>query len=363
MRTQYLQRVMLLVMCLIPILCTSAFAQDEPPPGPAERLAERGLVRAGRHWITPEEAELRDLLTDVRKRDAEYRGTRRKFDQALAENNRLLTLVNRARDEADELDRQLNAAAAAGSISVKQYNQLTLEHNKRVDYVNTVGPNLFDAESKVNSIPLAQLQQKRIELRNLIIVNLLEIERIAPLVESSYAPFAEDESIAADLEELGGNARLGPAKVYDADIKRLARPRINVWTGDNPLNREGEEYRMWGVLNEQHGVLFTYHPESDLRLLSAADAEALQIEIPINAIEKTLQLTEDRDVVGRQVTLTSLRLGDQFFPDLTFFVLGDKYAGVGSVIGGEAFPDVTFDFEPQMMMLTISGAEEPEPAK
>lgn len=336
---------------------TAAQDQDEKPPGPAERLEARGLVRAGLVWITPVEAELRQLLIDIRKQHAEYRGVTRKFDQALKDNNQQLALVKQARAEANELDRRIDAGMASGALNVRQINQLTAEHNKRVDFVNSVGPGLYDPESKVNSLPLARLQEERIELRNAVILKLLKVDRIVGDVEASYVEFTDDEAIAADVAEAGRNNRLGPTKVYTSDVRRLARARNDVLNEDNPVNREDEEFRMWAILNDEQSVQVTFDPESELRLLSAADADNLGIEIPDDVAEEMLQVSDDKQVAGRPVTFASLRLGNQILVDVTFHVLGDKDADLGSILGGKTLAPAQFQFQPELLMLKVSGAE------
>ncbi|MDA7979827.1 MAG: hypothetical protein MPJ50_13750 [Pirellulales bacterium] len=331
-----------------------ASAQRTQADGATKTLEQRGLVRFGLVWVSPEEAKLRELLTAVRKQDAELRKVKRQVDQALAENNRQLALVTQARVEADELGRLIDS----GTLDVKQINQLTAEHNRRVDYVNSVGPGLFDAGSEVNNLPLARLQQTLLELRNSLVIKLLEIDRVAVEIEGSYAPFSDDGAIEQALAKLGNNNRLGPAKVYNNELKRLARARTSALNGELPVNREDEDYRLWGVLDEQKGLLFTFLPGFKHRLLSTGDAENLGIEVTEDAVEKTVAYSEERQVKGRLVTISRLRLGSQVFDDVEFLVTGAKDADIGSVLGSSAFNGVRTKFEPQKLTLQMAGAEE-----
>lgn len=332
---------------------SQSFAQQDPPPDAAARLEARGLIRSGNTWVTAQENELRELLAKVRKQDAELRAAAKQADQALAENNRQLALVNQARKEAEEFGRQIDS----GTLNVKQINQLTLEFNRRVEFINQAGPNLFDAASRVNSIPLGRLQQKRMELRNSLQESLAKVDRLAETWESSYEGLKDDPAIAADLAEMGKQYRLGPAKNYAPDLARLNRARTSVQDGQIPVNREEDDYRLWVIFNDQQGLQFVYRPDAQWNILTPAAVEELGLEVPADSTEESLSYLPDREVTGRKLPPVSLRLGNQVFPEVTFYVVGVKDADLGSSLGNSALAGAKIEFLPQLLTLKLSGAE------
>lgn len=326
---------------------------------PAEILAAKGLVKKGFYWLCPEEVQIAEHLTSLRKLERAYRDARRKIDSGLNVNSVVARQLKQARQEYDQLKQTLENSP---NLPAAQKNQLILEFNKRADLINTYLPQVVDLDSGDVNPAFNKAMQELFEARNNLMVPLLYIRRYMNELERCYQPYADDPQVTAALEKLGSPNRLGPAKTnYDRDLRPLQKTEEQLFADDTPVYRSNMQLQLNALINDTTPATLTYVSSMEICLLSPTDAKQLGIEIPADAPHVMLQ-TEQGNLECRQVKLPPIRLGKHVLKDVDVLILPDA-APFPSALGTKAFAGYLVDFVPEAFRFRLrpeQPAEQPQ---
>ena len=305
------------------VLAASPVTAEEPAaPRAAAQLREMGLVRLNRRvWGLPLEAQLQARLKG------------------------LGSLVQRIVSAEKALDEQIVRNAAAWNESSPAIEAL----QKQIAELPTSDPQRGPLESQLDALlakvtppeALAGRDDVRIELARLaqdrctLLVDLTFVRDAAAQIGPLYERLAEDPAVAALLGQVGEKARLGPARHYAAEIRKLDELDAVAHAPHAPLYLQSGRIRVTAAAGDAC-LTFTFNPASDaVTYLPASAAETAGIEVPQDAPRQVVKIA-DRQLEVRRVTLGSVRLGSCAARDVVAYVLPPEAEDLGAQLAARS---------------------------
>lgn len=324
------------------VLAAELFADD-----PAARLREDwGLAKisSGNVWLVPAEFRLQFRLDELEPLERRILTLQRGLDQ-LAARNRLLWEANQAR--IDALRRTL------AETETDDPKKRKIEEQIRELEQQAVAPeDLF-------ATPI--VRQRLIEWTNLRLrVQLIVIEArvLHAEMQEQYARLATDAALAAALDRLGSDHRLGPMRRgYRNDLKRLHQFERLAATDWLPVFRQSDRVRFGGLLEDRVPVVFSWHESHEPTVLTANMVEAAGVRVSDDAPSVVLTLA-GRRLTARRIPIRSLRFGAIRLTDISVLVLPAEAEDLGAWIGPDAFMEYSVQLEPSRLRMLIAGADE-----
>jgi hypothetical protein len=200
------------------------------------------------------------------------------------------------------------------------------------------------------------VREKLIELtnrRHALWLSIMVIRRDATTMGETYDNVIRNPEVLAALKTLGGTHRLGPAKNYADDLKKLAEFENIVLTDWVPLFMQGGQQRVTAILNEATPVTFTWTPGSDPTVLTAGMAESAGLKIADEAPTMAISLASGRSVKAKRVQIPYLRLGKHLLRETEAYVLPPEAEDFGARLGGDAFSDWSSEAQPARLRLLL----------
>lgn len=231
---------------------------------PEDALSERyGLHRlpGSNLWVAPVEADLRRLWFEL----PQHRDAVIALEQALAER-----IDRNGRDwlAADRTESSLRATLANLARADRQRPQF--ERQLSLLRRGIVAPERLASVDEVRE-QLVQLS----DYRHALWLGAQAIRHKTALLDDTYANLRNDSELIKLLRSAGPKSRLGPAKDYRNDLKKLAeleRPALTEWT---PLFLAGEHQRLTLLANNSTPLTFSWTSSPEPTVITAAMAEAV----------------------------------------------------------------------------------------
>jgi hypothetical protein len=216
----------------------------------------------------------------------------------------------------------------------------------------TAAPPDHLAESEDVREQLVQLSGKR---TNVWLAARTIREQTGFMVDA-YQRLAKEERVAELVKKAGANDRLGPARNYADDLKKL--PEFEkVYEQDwLPLIVFGDKLRFSVLVNDHCPVTVTWTSSGEPTLLTAALADLADVK-PTQE-EKTTPISLDgKTYHARQAVIHYLRLGRYQLRDVKAFVLPAEAEFAGARLGPRALTGLRVEPQPERLRVVLSAVE------
>jgi hypothetical protein len=341
---QGMPRASLLFGGLLCAICAQGAAADNGRP--EDVLVEKyGLAKLASTniWILPAETELRDLWADLgRRRDAAVL-----LEQALSER-----MQRNARDwiQVEKKDAALRLAMATLDPRNRE---------ARVQFETQIAANRSLAAPPDRLGQLDDVREQISELagqRTNVWLTAQAIRRQTPLVVAAYQQLMKDERVAQQVKKVGANHRLGPARNYPEDLKKLGEFERIYQQDWVPLLPLGDRLRFTAVVNDTTPITFTWVTSSEPATLTASMAEAAGIKAAADADTEKLTLA-DKTYTARKAIIPYLRLGRHEKRDVPVLILPPEAEFAGARLGPSALAGLRVEPQPDRLRLVVTSTE------
>lgn len=299
-------------------LCSApARAADDSAPA-AEQLAERyGLVRVtGRVWGLPAEQQLRARLKRLPELRERIVSAQKALDERIAQNDAAFKGAELAIASLNQQLAQLSTADPQRGLLLRERARWN---------ASAIPPAELAGRDPVRGT-LARLGQDRATLA----IELAWIRSTAGTMAERYRELSKDDDLRRLIEETGEKCRLGPARNYQVEFRKLEEFDKLAFASHAPLYLQSGRVRVTAAVNDAACVTFSWSEASDaVTYLPATVAHAAGIEVPADARRETLKI-DGRTIEAREVFLKSLRLGSCYSKSVAAFVLPPEAEDLGA---------------------------------
>lgn len=322
-RSRFVRQLPGLALLAAALLAGSAAGADEPADAARAQLTALDLAPLGKSWIVSTERELRRDLDGLDPLVRRYRQAAEAARQMQARNRSLRAALKNqpAGGPAAEALKRLSPprGSAAGSALAPK----------------GIAANAKDVTGVGDGTPLQEAQIELASARTELVLAVLGIRRSLERVQAQYQQLEERPDVPPLLQQVGGGAKLGPAKQYARD-PRLASAAAAGLGSPLPIYRESG--RLWAslVVNEVAAVAFEINLEDDATWITANSAQALGLEDLDRQPALEIKLAARR-ISARKIELASIRLGRQTMRKVSAYVLAPEAEDVGARLGAAAF--------------------------
>lgn len=330
------------------LLAVSPLWGAEPPTRQAAQriLEEEHHLRrlpSSSVWVTREERELRAAWREV----ASHHEATLLLQQALAEQ-----IERNQRDFAAFRKVESTLQAALGTLKPEDKNRQPLEARLAALRKEVIAPEQLADQPAIRSRLLELVHH-----RHALWVAACAIRRQTPMVGETYARLAKNPQVARALSRLGENHRLGPARDYDQELKKLADYERDFLTDWVPLYLQAGRPRLAALANESTPVTFTWNSGSEPAVITAAMAEALGLRIAADGPTQQVTLAPQRTYRAREATIPSLRLGRARVENVKVLVLPPEGEDLGARIGPAALSGIGAVAQPERLRLWLASPD------
>lgn len=295
-------------------------------------------------WITSREARLRDDWQAL----PQHREAIAALDAALAER-----VEQNASQWATLEQRRAQLRTALAALSPADKQRRALEEQLKILDRQGIAPSRLSDQPDVRA-KLVELTNHRHQLW----LAARAIRRNTPELMREYEPLAASATVQAALGQLGSGHKLGPARDYVADLKKLPDWERIFLTDWIPLYQQGERTRLTLLAEESTPLTFTWTSSPEPTLITAGMAEALGLEISSQAQTQMVTLAPQRTYAARQAVIPFARLGAAEVRELEVWVLPPEGEDLGARIGPAAFPNLRLQPQPERLrFLTSTGKQ------
>jgi hypothetical protein len=299
----------------------------------AEQVLERhGLARLGTEiWIPAAEQQLRAHLAGVDGLKDRVQTLSKQLSDRIEQNAATWRLLEQTQSRLKDAktDAQKRALRQARDMYAAQ----------------CVKPQELGGQLDVQAM-LIELTNQRDEL----LLALQSIRRLGEQMKAQYAVLADSPRVKAALAELG-DARLGPAKDYEADLRRLPDYDRLVLTDAVPLFMQGSAARVSGIVEDRAALVFTWSPAESRVVITTNMAELAQLEVSQG---KPARLrVAGRDVMATQIEISTLRFGRHVLRNVQACVLPPEAEDLGARLGPKVFAPLVAAPQAERLQLVI----------
>jgi hypothetical protein len=292
----------------------SAAAEDEAQQAARELRQRHGLVRiTGRVWGLPLEEQLRARLNGFPACASESSPPKRKWTSGSCATSKPGSRPAGHRLRADCPPLQQRPAAGRAT---DQLQLLTAD---------VVEPRELAGRDAVRT-QLSGLGQDRCALT----LDLVWIRSAVLEVAQRYRQLAGDDQLARLIKQTGQKCRLGPARDYTADARKLDEYDALAFAQQVPIYLQTGRVRVTALVCDSACVTFSWSEASDaVVFLPASVLQAAGIQVPPDAPRRTLRI-DGRTVESREIIVPSLRLGSCHARSLAVCVLPPEAEDLGA---------------------------------
>jgi hypothetical protein len=315
---------------------------DDPAANAADEIAKRhGLVKiTSRVWGLPVEQQLRARLKRLPELRERIVTAQKEIDERIAQN--------------DVAWRQIAPAVAALKKQIEQspsgdpQRPLLVEQLARLEREAT-RPDALGSRDAVRGT-LARLGQDRATLA----IDLVWIRTTAAGIAERYGQLAADENLAALIGQSGDRQRLGPARNYRAEVRKLEEYDKLAFAPHAPIYLQSGSVRVAAVVNDAACITFSWSDASDaVTFLPASVVHSAGIEVPADARRETLKIA-GRTIEAREIFLSSLRLGSCHAKSAAAFVLPPEAEDLGAQLTPQALSPWRVKVERERLRLSTA---------
>ena len=349
------------VMCL---WGSSARAAAEPSVGAVQTLTQKGLVKQKPvggivPWVLEDETKLHQKLESVRRAERAERDAAKKVKTDSASVAKDRETLSKAEKHYQEIKPFTEKPETIPPNIVKRFRNrqamvdaLISDLNSTVATINRLKPKV-EGEFVGGMAPaLKTTITDWMKARNDLILGFLAAEPLFTELNEKYTELQKDADVAAALQELGKNNRLG-SKEFEQGRTLMAAAAKTALSGDIPFYREGLMDSIGGLLNETNSVAVQIDTMNPKAGNWAPALELAKAGIQVDPGPPTAALTLSgggggkRVIQCRKAIVPKLRFGNVVLEKLPFLALPDDAKDLGMQISSKELRgfDTTADVE------------------
>ncbi len=305
-------------LALAALLAPGLPAADDGAPAAADQLARRyKLVKiTGRVWGLPQEQQLRAQLKRLPQLRERIVTAQNDLDERVARNDAAWKVAGPLIAAIEQQLEQVSTSDPRRGPLVEQLARLNAEAVKPADLAG---------RDAVRS-RLAQLGQDRCTLA----LALVGIRTTAAAIAGRYRELAGDAEVKRLVRESGEKCRLGPARNYQAEVRKLGEYDALAFAPQAPMYLQSGKVRVTAIVNDAACVTFSWSEASDaVTYLPQSVLRTAGIEIPADARIETLRIG-GRTIEAREVFIPSLRVGSCQAKSVAALVLPPEAEDLGA---------------------------------
>lgn len=297
-------------------------------------------------WITRREARLRDDWNELPPQRESIAALETELANRVEQNARQWALLEERRATLMRLLAALTPADKQRRAVEDQLKSLTRQG---------IAPERLGDQPDVRAKVMELINR-----RNQLWLTAQAIRRNTPEVIPDYERLKALVPLNAALKQLGNNHKLGPARDYAADLKKLPdfeRIYLTMWV---PLYRQGDRLRLTLLAEETAPLTFTWTSSPEPTVITSAMAEAIGVEISSQAAEQMVTLAPMRTYAARRANIPFIRFGSVEAREVEVWVLPPEGEDLGARIGPAALSGVGLEAQPERLrILATPEGEQP----
>lgn len=321
-------------------------AQAAKPEEVLQRDFQLQRLPGSNVWVLPLELELRRLWSDLPQHRDAIVGLEHSLAARIEANHGQWQQAQRG-------ERKLLAALATLARNDRRRPEL---EQQLVALRSSVVPPERLAAAEDTRAQLVELSDRR----HALYLGAIAIRAKTALLADAYAPLKDNAEAPALLAKVGAQHRLGPARDYAGDLKKLREFERVIATDWIPLVIVGSRQRISLVVNEQTPVTFTWSSGSEPTLLTASMAEASGVSAAADATVETVTIGKTT-YRCRTATIAYLRVGAHDLRHVPVAILPPEAESIGAQISATALRGLSVTAEPERLRMVLARTSSESP--
>lgn len=256
------------------------------------------------------------------------------------------------------------------SAQLANVRQGDVETNNRiVGALNALGGqlNLLKGQQPQADEAIAKARAEWNTAREEYLQQVLDIREKVDEANAFYETSAEDESLKEAVEELneatGKSYTLEPSRTLRSAIRKLESLEDEVLSEAIPLRRDRNTLYASVVVNGKYDKEMVVDSGASLILLPAAAAKELGVEPTKDDPMIGLVMADGRTIMGQQVVLEEVRVGQFTVNNVEAAVLGPDAVAAEPLLGMSFLGNFKFELDAKAGTLTMVDIEGANPAE
>ncbi|MHB1036229.1 MAG: retropepsin-like aspartic protease [Pirellulales bacterium] len=318
-------------------------------------LTKKGLTRVGPLWLLGEEVQLRQDLASLKTLEKQFHDAEKKAAESLKRTELLRAELELAREEQRRIGRLLDSSA----LKTHERQQFADALRIRAGWIDKMQSLVGDVSGPGGDSGLKATLIDLINAHGRLALAVLGIRRNASGLDAAYARLRADGEVVRALKSLGAEQQLGPARNYQRDVKQLSRLDSLVFTGQVPIYRENQRYRLGAIVNERVPATFSYRDAAGPNLIPASLAQAAGINLDKDCPKVVYRGEGGREIPARLVKLPSLRIGRCVLENVEAYALPPEGEDIGAELSVAAFQGYRVELDLRQLRLAVRPSAKP----
>ena len=326
------------------------FAVAADPADARATLERAKLSPVGDIWVVAEEIELRRHVESLDPLERQYYQAKAAVDEHIKANDAAAKTWSDAKAKLDKTRASLKDVAIVGAER-RKLEDTARQQEKEVRDLRKA----WRDENQFGEHPPVRAAVVRVvAIRNALTLSVLAIRRLEPALAKRYAPLRINPAIRTAMAVLGERHRLGPARDYQADLKRLQIVERLVFSEEVPLYREDRHDRVSLLVNDVAPAVFSIRHSTGPTVIPASLAAAAGIKIDNEARTTTYVVGGQRRLAVHKVTIPRMRLAGVVLENVAAMVLPPEGEDLGAKLGHDAYSHLDLRADGRRLVLRVA---------
>jgi hypothetical protein len=340
----------LMMVCLL-VETPAVRAADSPE----QVLEKHGLKRANGMWYASVDLRIPERLQAAERQERRVHELTKQVEKLLHDQE-LLKVQLAGSNSAVKLLREARNKVKGGSNEQKQLDEQIKRQNAAIDEMKKM---IVPAETLGSTMPLKGVVMELVGARSELAYHALRIRRSIEQLPKLYEQLHSDRAVLSALQSLDPPGQLGAARPYTSELRTLDRMDKLLFGDELPVYREGKEWRVTGVANEELPIAFTFNPNRGPTTISRTMAEALGVDVA-GRQEVDRRIDGGQNVKAIPARLESLRFGRHVLWNVNVLVLAPENENLGARISAVAFQGLRVRVVPEQLKMVLEPAASKE---
>jgi hypothetical protein len=313
-------------------------------------LTRAKLTPIGEFWLIADEVELLRHLEALDPLERQHQQAKAQVDEHIQSNDAAAKIWSDAKSKLDKTRNSLKDASIVGAER-RKLEETARQQEKELRELRL----RWRDENQFGEHPPVRTAVVRvITIRNALALSLLAIRRLEGELPKKYAPLRINPAIRTALSAMGERHRLGPARDYQADMKRVAAAERLAFSDEIPVYREDRHFRVSLIVNDQTPAVFSIRHSTGPTVIPASLAAAAGIKLDDEARTTTYQVDSDRRLSVHKVKIPMMRLAGVQLKDVEALVLPPEGEDLGAKLGHNAYNHLVLRVDGRRLALRVT---------
>jgi hypothetical protein len=292
------------------------------------------------------ELEIADRVAHVERLERRFHDLRRQVDELIEQNDKLKTEL--AGREANQ-KRLRDGRSSLKPADQKRLDEQIKQQQARIDDLKK---SIVPPDKLGGTAPLKGVILELVGVRSDLAFHLLALRRQIEGLPALYGELRKNPEVTAALSSLEPPGQLAPARSFAGELRTLARIEKLIFADELPLYREGKQFRIAAIANEELPMTLTLFESTEPTVITHAMAQSLGLATEDGA-KRDLRLDNRHNVKVYPAKLTSLRFGRHLLGDIEVLVLSPENENLGARIGLAAFRGLRVRIVPERLQVRL----------